>query len=160
MQADPHFLAIGQTGDAITANQVNELFGEPCTQGQGVEILYQAVQLANAPGMEPQHGFVQLDMGCQNFLEIRFGHAQDRTVAMGVGIVGTAVAVEDGYIAEPDTRLDVGEGDLLARDGGGTDPHRTFGAGNPFLWRVAARCNQFAVLVSLDVCASEYVVSQ
>jgi len=74
--------------------------------------------------------------------------------------VRATVAIQNRHIAKPDTGLDVGEGDLFARQRGRTDPNRTFGAGDPFLGRVAARRDQVAVFESLDVCASEYVVSE
>ncbi len=104
--------------------------------------------------------FVQLDVHGQNFLEIGLGHAQDGGVAMGIGIVGAPVAVEDRHVAKPDARLDVGQRDLLARDRGRTHPHRTLGAGNPLLRRLAAGSDQVAVLEAFDVGTSQNVVSQ
>ena len=94
----------------------------------------------------------------QNSLEIVPGHTQNGGVAMRVSIVGAAVAVQNGHIAKPNAGLDVGEGDLFARQRGSADPNRALGAGDPFFGRVPASGDQIAVLESFDVSASKYVV--
>ena len=92
------------------------MLGQAGAQRQGVEVFHQAVELADAPRMQAQQGFVQLGMQGQNFLEIGLGDAQNRAVAVGIGVVRAPVPVEDGDIAKPDARLHIGQGDLLARD--------------------------------------------
>ena len=110
--------------------------------------------------MQSQHGVVQLDMRRQNFLEICLGHIECGGFAMCVGIVRAPVAVEDGDVAKPNARLDIGEGDQFARYGGRADTDRPFGAGDPLLRRFSAGCNEFAVFVPFDVSASKYVVPE
>ena len=68
--------------------------------------------------MQTQQGFVEFGMLIQDFLEIGARHAQQGAVAVGIDIVGAAVAVEHRHVAKPDAGLDVGQRDLLARNGG------------------------------------------
>lgn len=110
--------------------------------------------------MQAQHGFVELGVRGQNFLEVCLGHAKNGGVAVRVGIVRAPIPVEDGHVPKPDARLHIGQRDLLARDGGGADPHRAARAGNPLLGRIAAGGYEAAVLEAFDVCTSEDVVSQ
>ena len=107
-----------------------------------------------------QQGFVEFGVLGQNFLEIGFGHAQCGGAAMRIGVVGALLAIEDRHIAKPDAGLDIGQRDLLARDGGRAHPDGAFGAGQPFLGRIAPGGDQVAVAVTFDVSASQDVVSQ
>ncbi|MPN54993.1 hypothetical protein SDC9_202672 [bioreactor metagenome] len=160
MQANAHLAVVRQAGDTVTAHQVQQLLGQARAQRQGVEVFHQAVELADATRMQAQQRFVQLHVLGQDFVEVGFGHAQHRGVAVGIAIVRAPVAVEDRHVAEPDARLHIGERDLLAGDGGGAHPHRAPRARNPLLGRVAAGGNQAAVLEAFDVGTSQDVVSQ
>jgi hypothetical protein len=160
LQPDAHFAPIAQRRHAVAAHQVQQLLGQPRTQGQGVQVFHQAVELADAPRVQAQHGLVQLLVRGENLAEIGLGHAQDGGVAVRIGIVRTPVAVEDGHVAEPDAGFHVGQRDLLARDRRGAHTHRSLGAGDPFLGRIAACGDELAVPVAFDVGASKNVVSQ
>ena len=75
---------------------------------------------------------------------------------MGIGVVCAPIAVENGHIAKPYARFDIGQCDLLARDGGGADAHSTFGTRRSALfWWVATRGNQLAIAVTFDVGTSK-----
>ena len=137
---------------------MQQLFGQAGPQGQGVEVFHQAIQLANAARMQAQKRLVQLNMRGQDFLEIGFCHAQGSGVAMRVGVMGASVAVKNTDIAKPDAWLHIGQGDLLARDGGGTHAYRAFGASDPLFGWFAAGGDQVAVAVALDVGAAQDVV--
>ena len=115
MQANANLAAVGQTRHAVAAYQVQQLFGQARSQGQGVQVFDQTEQLAYAPCMQAQHRLVKFGVYCKNFPEIGFGYAQNRAVAMGIGIVRAPVAVENCYIAEPDAGFDISQRDLLAR---------------------------------------------
>jgi hypothetical protein len=154
------FAPVGQRRHAVAAHQVQQLLGQPRTQGQGVEVFHQAEQLANAPRVQAQHGFVQLHVLAQDLAQVAARHAQDGGVPMRIGVVRAPVAVEDRHVAEPDARLHIGQRHLFARDRRGAHPHRAHGTGNPFFGRIAAGGDQLAVLVAFDVGASEYVVPQ
>ena len=145
---------------AVTAHQVQELLGQARAQGQGVEVFHQPEELTDAPRMQAQQRFVQLDMLLEYFAQVGTGHTQNGGDPVGIGIVRASVAVEDGDIAKPDARFYVGQGDLLARKRGGTDPHSPASARNPLLGNIASGGNQVAVFVAFHVGASEYVVSQ
>ena len=160
MQTDAGFAAVVQGRHPIAAGQMQQLLGQAGTQGQGVEVLDQAKQLANATRLQAQQGIVKLDVGGQDFLEIGFGHAQNAGLPMGVPIVGAGIAVQNGHIAKPNPWLHISEGDLFARQRGAADPDRALGTGHPLLGRVATGGDQIAVLESFDVSASKYVVSQ
>ena len=95
--------------------------------------------------MQAQQGFVQLCVFGQNFLEIGFRHAQNRALAVRIGIVRASVAVEDGDIAKPDAWLDIGQGDLFAGNGGRTDAYGAAGTGNPLLRLLAAGASGDAI---------------
>ena len=110
--------------------------------------------------MQAQHGFVQFDMSGQYFAKVGFGDTQNSGLAVGIGVVGAPVAVKDRHIAKPDARLDIGQGDLLARYGGGADTHRTFGAGDPFLWGLTPGGNQVAVSKPFDIGTAQDVMAQ
>jgi hypothetical protein len=58
---------------------------------------------------------------------------------MGMRIVGARHPVEQGDVAEPGARLDVGEGDLLARERDRAHAHRAERAADPLLRFRAAR---------------------
>jgi len=118
LQADADRFGVRQTRYTITAQQVVELFGQSRTQGQCVEVFHQAVKLSNPPGLKAQHGFVELDVLGQNFLEVGLGHIQGGGVAVCIAIVRAPVAVEDRDIAKPDAWLHVSQRDLFARHRG------------------------------------------
>ena len=86
-------------------------------------------------------------------------NAEFQALNAEVGRVRAPIAIEHRHIAKPDARLDIGERDLLARQRGGADAHRTLGARQPFFGRVAAGGDQATILVAFDVGASQYVVS-
>ncbi len=136
------------------------MLGQACAQGQGVEVFHQAEQRADAARLQPHQRFVQLHVHAENLLEVVAGHAKQGGRAMRVGIVRPLVAVEHGHIAKPHARLHVGQRDLLARERGRTHAHRALGDRCPFGGRVAAGDDEVAILESLDVGASEYVVTQ
>ena len=97
---------------------MQQLFGQTRPKWQGVQVFDQTVELAYASGMQTQQRLVKLCMQGQNFLEIGLGHAEDGAVAVRIGVVRAPVSVENRHIAEPDARLHVRQGDLLARDRG------------------------------------------
>jgi hypothetical protein len=109
--------------------------------------------------MQAQHRVVELDVLRQDFLEVGLGHVQRGGVAVSVAVVRATVSVEDRHIAKPNARLHIGQGDLLARYRGRAHAHRTLGAGDPLLGRVAPCRKHVAIFVSFDVSASKYVVT-
>jgi hypothetical protein len=154
------FARIGQARHAVAAHEVDQLLGQPGPQGQGVQVLHQAEELADAARMQPQQRLVQLGVRGQDLLEVGLGHAQDGGVAMRIRIVRAPVAVEDGHVADPDARLHVGQRDLLARHRGRADAHRTQRTRDPVFRRLAAGGDQLGVFVAFDVSASKDVVAK
>ena len=94
---------------------MQQLLGQARAQGQRVEVFHQSKKLPESSGMQTQHGFVQLDVNCQDFAEICLGHAKNGGFAMRVGVVRTPVAVEYGNVAKPYPGLYIGQCDLFAR---------------------------------------------
>ena len=139
---------------------MRQLLGQPRAQRQGVEVFDQAEQLADAPGLQFQQRLVQLHVLRQDLLQVRARHHQHRGVAMRIGIVRPAFPVEDRHVAEPDARLHVLQGHLLARDRGGAHPHRPARHRAPEFRRIAARADQVAILEAFDEGASKDVVAK
>src|SRR5204862_5697166 len=132
LQADPDLVALP---DAVAAREQQDLLGEARRQRQGVEVLDGVEEQAQTPAVETKQRLVQLDVVREELLEVGLANDEQRRRAVRVGIVRSRHTVEEGDVAEPGARLDVGERDLLAGEGNRADPNCDACGAAPFLGR-------------------------
>jgi hypothetical protein len=118
---------------------MHDLLGQARRQRLGVEVLELVEHQPQASAVQAQQRVVQLAVLRQQLLEVGLAHAQQRRLAVGVGIVGAWQAVEQRDVAEPDAGLAIGERDLLARQRDQRHPHRAARHAAPFLGGRPAR---------------------
>lgn len=75
-----------------------------------------------------QRGLAEFHMLRQDALEVRLANAHNRAAAMGVDIVGVAVAIQNGDVTQPRARLQIAQCAVLARRVAGAHPQGPFGS--------------------------------
>ena len=125
LQADADLVALL---DAVAARQQQDLLGQARRQRPGVEVL----DRSNSSRRRRQfrRSSASYSSTCCDSRSRKSALRTTSSVvgAVRVGIVRARHAVEQGDVAEPGARLDVGERDLLAGERDRAHPHRAEGA--------------------------------